>query len=251
MSEVITVEPLKIRKLRADEIDCRILTISEKGFSVALYKNARVDMKILDETFGIFGWKRTHQVINNSLFCDIAIWDNENKQWVTKQDVGKESNMEKEKGQASDSFKRAGTNVGIGRELYTAPFIWIKPLKPKEVYNRESDSNKKAKWSTRTTINVSIIEYNDEGEISSLTLSDQYGKKRFEFDSSSLLRKPNGEPKIMISKTFLDIIMLKLDDDLSKTQSILNHYGVNNLDEMTLEMAKDCIAILEKGEQNS
>ena len=86
-----------------------------------LYKDARVDMKILDETFGTLGWKRTHELINNNLFCNIDIWDAEKKEWIRKQDVGVESNTEKEKGQASDAFKRAAVKWGIGRFLYDLP----------------------------------------------------------------------------------------------------------------------------------
>ena len=118
---------MEIRTLNANEIECRIGTISAKGCSLLLYKDARVDMKILDEVFGSGKWQRTHEVINGNLFCTIEIWNDEIKQWVKKQDVGTESFSEAQKGEASDSFKRAGFNVGIGRELYTAPFIWILP----------------------------------------------------------------------------------------------------------------------------
>ena len=115
-----------IRLLRADEIECRVSTISEKGLSLLLYKDARVDQRILDETFTPLGWQRTHQSIDGNLYCTVEIWDDAKKQWIAKQDVGTMSYTEKEKGQASDSFKRACFNVGIGRELYTAPdFIWV------------------------------------------------------------------------------------------------------------------------------
>ena len=120
---------MEIRLLRADEIECRIGTINEKGLSLLLYKDARADMKILDETFGVFGWKRTHQSIDGNLYCTVEIWDNEKKSWISKQDVGTVSYTEKEKGQASDSFKRACVSVGIGRELYSAPFIWVSAQK--------------------------------------------------------------------------------------------------------------------------
>lgn len=113
------------RALRADEIDVRVSTVSAKGASLLLYKDARVDMNILDEVFGPFGWKRTHQLIGDRLYCTVEVWDGEKQQWISKQDVGTESYTEKEKGQASDSFKRACFNIGIGRELYTAPFIWV------------------------------------------------------------------------------------------------------------------------------
>ena len=98
---------MEIRLLRADEIECRIGTISDKGLSLLLYKDARADMKILDETFGILGWKRTHQSIDGNLYCTVEIWNAEKKEWISKQDVGTVSYTEKEKGQASDSFKRA------------------------------------------------------------------------------------------------------------------------------------------------
>jgi len=121
----MNTETALIRLLRADEIECRIATINEKGLSLLLFKDARVDQKILDETFTPMGWRRTHQEIGGNLYCTVEIWDEGKQQWIAKQDVGTESYSEKEKGQASDSFKRACFNWGIGRELYTAPFIWI------------------------------------------------------------------------------------------------------------------------------
>lgn len=111
------------RLLRADEIDCRIGSIKENGLSLLLYKDARCDMNILDETFGAFGWQRHHSRENAN--CIVSIFDEEKKEWIEKEDTGTESNTEAEKGLASDSFKRACFNWGIGRELYTAPFIWI------------------------------------------------------------------------------------------------------------------------------
>ena len=116
---------LNFRPLKAEEIECRVATVKKTGVSLLLYKDARVDMRLLDETVGVMNWKRSHQLIDGNLYCTIEIWDDEKKQWIGKQDVGTESYTEKEKGQASDSFKRAAFNVGIGRELYTAPFIWI------------------------------------------------------------------------------------------------------------------------------
>ena len=114
-----------IRLLRAEEIECRVGTINEKGVSLLLFKDARVDQRILDEAFTPFGWQRSHQVLDGNLYCTVTVWDEAKKQWISKQDVGTMSFTEKEKSQASDSFKRACFNWGIGRELYTAPFIWI------------------------------------------------------------------------------------------------------------------------------
>ena len=119
------MEQKKIRLLRPDEIECRIGAISEKGLSLLLFMDARAAQNILDETFTPFGWRRTHQEIGGRLYCTVEVWDEEKKQWIGKQDVGTESFAEKEKGAASDSFKRACFNWGIGRELYSAPFIWL------------------------------------------------------------------------------------------------------------------------------
>lgn len=114
---------MEFRTLNANEIDCRITTINQKGLSLLLYKDARVDQNILDETVGCMGWQRHHSRDNAN--CTVAIWDEGKRQWIEKEDTGTESFTEKEKGLASDSFKRACFNWGIGRELYSAPFIWI------------------------------------------------------------------------------------------------------------------------------
>ena len=115
------------RTLRADEIDCRIAQIKQTnngaGLSLLLYKDARCDQNILDEVVGPFSWKREHTRDNRN--CIVSIKNPETGEWVSKEDTGTESNTEREKGLASDSFKRACFNWGIGRELYTAPFIWI------------------------------------------------------------------------------------------------------------------------------
>lgn len=111
------------RDLRADEIDVRIAQATEKGVSLLLYKDARCDQTILDETVGPMNWQRAHTRENAN--CTVSIWDEQKQQWIEKEDTGTESNTEKEKGLASDSFKRACVNWGIGRELYTAPFIWV------------------------------------------------------------------------------------------------------------------------------
>ena len=112
------------RDLRADEIECRVAQAKETGVSLLLYKDARCDQSILDETVGEMNWMRHHCRENAN--CIVSIWDEKKQMWIDKEDTGTESNTEKEKGLASDSFKRACFNWGIGRELYTAPFIWIK-----------------------------------------------------------------------------------------------------------------------------
>ena len=120
----------KFRDLRADEIEIRIQSVKQNGLILLLYKDARVDMNILDETVGAENWQREHYECKGNMYCRIGINTNYNKpdapdRWVWKSDCGTESNTEAQKGEASDSFKRAGFNWGIGRELYTSPFIWI------------------------------------------------------------------------------------------------------------------------------
>lgn len=114
---------MKFRDLKANEIDVRVATVKDNGVSLLLYKDARCDMNILDETVGPMNWERHHTRDNAN--CTVSIWDKDKGQWISKEDTGTESYTEKEKGLASDSFKRACFNWGIGRELYTAPFIWV------------------------------------------------------------------------------------------------------------------------------
>ena len=113
----------EFRKLNADEIEVRVAKITDKGAQLLLYKDARCDMNILDETVGAMNWQRAHSRDNAN--CTVLIYDEDRGMWIGKEDTGTESNTEAEKGLASDSFKRACVNWGIGRELYTAPFIWI------------------------------------------------------------------------------------------------------------------------------
>lgn len=156
----------QIRLLKSDEIECRVGTISEKGLSLLLYKDARADMKILDETFGAMNWQRQHELIGDNLYCTVRIWDESKNQWIAKMDVGTESYTEKEKGQASDSFKRACVSVGIGRELYSAPFIWIPAIKV-------NIQKKNDRCVTYDKFKVKEIHYNQNREISGLVISNQ------------------------------------------------------------------------------
>lgn len=160
------MENKSIRLLRADEIECRTGIIRENGLSLLLYKDARVDQNILDEVFGIFGWKREHQIMDGKMFCTISVKDAEGN-WIGKQDVGTESNAEAVKGAASDSFKRAAFNIGIGRELYSAPFIWLR----NEVVRIEKRGDR---YITRDSFHVSDIQYNEKYRtISALRICNQ------------------------------------------------------------------------------
>lgn len=112
------------KPLGAEDIECRIAQVRSNGLSLLLYKTARTDANQLDDVVGVANWQNDYKVIDGTLFCGIGIHTAENG-WVWKWDAGSESNVAKDKGEASDAFKRAGFRFGIGRELYTAPFIWI------------------------------------------------------------------------------------------------------------------------------
>ena len=145
----------KFRTLRADEIDCRVSQVTNKGVMLLLYKDARCDQNILDETVGPLNWQRHHSRENAN--CTVSIWDEKKSQWIEKEDTGVESRTEKEKGLASDSFKRACFNWGIGRELYTAPFIWV----PAEKCNIKED---KGSYKCFDNFTVELIEYQPDGQ---------------------------------------------------------------------------------------
>lgn len=136
------------RDLKAEEIDVRIGQVNSeyKYFTLLLYKDARVDMDILDETVGAENWSRKHYSVKDNMYCSVGIKCGND--WVYKDDCGTESNTEKEKGESSDSFKRACVNWGIGRELYTAPHI---------IVNSEI-SNKKPTFLSRFSVESITIE---------------------------------------------------------------------------------------------
>lgn len=156
----------KFRLLRADEIDCRIAQIRENGLSLLLYKDARVDQNILDETVGEMNWQKSYSRENAN--CTVSIWDEAKKMWISKEDTGTESNTEKEKGLASDSFKRACFCWGIGRELYSAPPIWIKPEDC-----RTFGKNQSGKLTCNDRFYVSRIEYSDARNIIALEIMNR------------------------------------------------------------------------------
>jgi hypothetical protein len=159
-----------VRLLRADEIECRVGQVKKdgSGCSLLLYKDARVDMRVLDETVGSGNWMRSHRLVGNNLYCRVSIWSNELGMWIAKEDVGVESKTEKEKGEASDAFKRACFNWGIGRELYTAPFVRIN-------YTEEEKRGAFVKFK------VADIDYDEKRNISRLVIVDTKGTPRYEW----------------------------------------------------------------------
>lgn len=166
---------MEFRNLYPHEIELRVGTINKNGCSLLLYKDSRADMNVLDETVGAMNWQRQHSRDNAN--CTVAIWDNEKQQWVSKEDTGTESYTEKEKGLASDSFKRACVNWGVGRELYSAPFIWINLTSDEVIKN---DKTGKYQLGYKTKFKVSHIDYIGKN-ITGLEIVDKDNKKRYSF----------------------------------------------------------------------
>lgn len=192
------MEKLEFPLLTKDDIEVRIGTYYEgKGMSLLLYKDARVDMKMLDEIVGWNNWKREHIELKGVIYCGVSIWDEEKQQWITKWDAGKESNTEAEKGEASDSFKRACVNAtGVGRELYTAPFIWV---------SVDTGCDRKTKFK------VNEIDYNENREISKLVITDEKGKIVYTFGTK---QKAVEQPKLKLSdKVLMECSALGIDID--------------------------------------
>ena len=170
---------MKFRALKADEIDVRVAACKQNGCSLLLYKDARCDMNILDETVGSMNWQRSHSRENAN--CTVSIWDEAKKQWICKEDTGTESYAEKEKGLASDSFKRACFNWGIGRELYTAPLIWIEDTKARIYDTKRKDKLGNPIFGTRDRFRVGKIRV-ENGMITGLSIiNDSTGSCVFKF----------------------------------------------------------------------
>lgn len=173
----------RFRTLKAEEIDVRVSQIAANYCTLLLYKDARVDQNILDETVGCMNWQKRY--VRDNANCIVGIWDEEKKQWVEKEDTGTESFTEQEKGLASDSFKRACFNWGIGRELYTAPSIFIFPRKDMGAKVKEDEESKEffeknGKYTTKTKFYVDLIEYDEARNIENLVIRDNKGNSRFE-----------------------------------------------------------------------
>lgn len=159
------------KPLEAHQIEFRVQQVSPKGWALLLaYKDARCDMARLDEAVGPMNWKREH--IRDNKNCCISIWDESKSQWVSKEDTGTESNTEAQKGLASDSFKRAGFNWGIGRELYDYPDIWVK-LNPNEF---KVEGNKaKATWDLKVKEWIWFNQFDSDGNLNYLAAKDANG----------------------------------------------------------------------------
>lgn len=208
------------RLLRADEIECRVALAKANGVSLLLYKDARVDANILDETVGMYKWQNSFSRDNRN--CTVSIWDGD--KWVSKEDCGTESNTEREKGLASDSFKRACFKWGIGRELYSAPFIWI-PSSACEIKPNTSGSG----YTTYDKFRVTSIGYDKSENINQLTIvNEKTGQIAYELGKKQI--KVEGAK---ISELHLKSLLGLLADNGIPSDYICQGYGVPELKELT------------------
>lgn len=196
-----------MRLLKANEIEVKVKQVKENGLVALLYKTARTDMDVLDEEYGAENWQCEYEEIKGNMYCKIGIWSDKRSQWIWKQDCGIESREDGEgnekKGEASDAFKRAGFKWGIGRELYTAPFIWISSdVATIKQYGQKYICNDK--------FSVKHIAYNDNREIIALEIVNQKNKVVYTFGTKT------------------PIVMQKNDDTEEKKEPV-NKNSVNGV----------------------
>lgn len=209
----------KIRLLKAEEIDVRVGAIYKKGITLLLYKNARVDMSILDEIYGPYGWMRKHTKVDDVMFCELLVRDPEAGTWVSKMDVGTPSYSEPIKGACSDSFKRAATNLGIGRELYTSPFIWVD-------INKVTIKEDGAKKSVKDSFFVQSIEFDEERRsITGLVIVNQDKQVVFQYlERNTITSEQTTEILNEIKRTGVSL------------PGVLKKYGLKKISDMSPEL---------------
>ena len=203
---------MKIRTLKANEIECKVATISEKGCQLLLYKTARTDMDLLDETYGPENWECEYKEIKGNLYCGIRVYFGERS--VIKWDCGIESAFgDKEKGEASDAMKRAGFKWGIGRSLYSSPFVWVQ-AKDMNIIKKGNG------FTTYDRFSVVDINYNDEREISYLTIkNDKTNKIVYQFGNKQVKSKPITSSTInqvnILAEQYAELVSKSVEDVLN------------------------------------
>lgn len=236
------MDMLKFRPLTADDVEVRISTVKKNGVQLLLYKDARVDQNVLDESVGVENWQKKYEMIGGNLFCSVGILVDRGagiKEWIWKQDVGVESYTEKEKGQASDAFKRACFCLGIGRELYTAPFIWISADKV-EIKDAGKDTYKCYERFAVRSMTVS------DGRITALSVINSKGIEVFSYGKRTAQSEIQEPMQVYEQKPMLvtDAEIKILEAELARTgvakQTICNAYHVNDLSEFTLGQYNSC-----------
>lgn len=230
---------MKFRDLKANEINVRVAMVKDteksKGISLLLYKDARCDANILDETVGSENWQCRFYECKGNLFCSLGIRKDGYNEFIFKDDCGSESNTEKEKGEASDAFKRAGFKWGIGRELYTSPFIWVKGSD----CNIKTDNSGKSKCND--SFYVKHIKIEDK-KITELVIFNEKTKKDcFVYGLESGNTNNNGIGR----EKALEIVNLANEKN-SDVNKILKYYKVKNLKDLNNEQYAECMETLNK-----
>lgn len=224
---------LKFRPLHANEIECRVGNVAKdnSGFFLLLYKNARVDQNILDETFGIWNWQCKYYQVKNTMVCSIGIYNQERKEWIWKDNGGDDdSQTEQVKSELSDSFKRACFCVGIGRELYYAPKIYVKTENGNDKYQRYS---------------VKSINYDNDKRIIELTIINEKTKQVVYSYGKSGNVAQNGEKQQNKTIDSADLLAIskKIVNFASDTKNgfyswLKNTFGVDNIEKLSYEQGK-------------
>ena len=239
------MKELKFRCLRAEDVNARVQKlVAGSGAILLLYKDARVDMAMLDKEVGPFNWKREHSRDNAN--CTISIWDDEKNQWVSKEDVGTPSNTEAEKGRARDAFKRAGFNWGIGRELYTSPFIWVKADKFKTRKNQRGSEEVDGKF---IVTGMDVDE--DSRKITRLEIAFKHNNnpatpcfKWVDTDAKPATPKePAKQPSRADQLAELERLLTETNTD---RQKFFGYYKVENADTMDADQLAEGLQILRR-----
>jgi hypothetical protein len=249
---------LNFRALKAEEIEVRIGSVTEKGLSLLLYMDARAAALLLDETVGPMNWKNSYRDINGKMYCGVDIWDSDKKEWVSKENVGTESNTEAEKGEASDGLKRAVATWGV-RELYTSPFIWVDANQLKSHFNTEW--NGKKTWKSNDKFEVSAVDIEIVGysrRITKLQITNTSTKKLcFDWEVSKGQRdtsspkpvKAKSEPYTATAEQIAFLAQVYKGENLEKL-CISN--GIGTIAELPYSKAVDLIDKLkERAEKNA
>lgn len=241
---------LVFRPLKASEIDVRVGNVAKSGsgFFLLLYKNARVDQTILDETAGQWNWQCKYYQVKNTMVCSVGIYNEERKEWLWKDNGGDDDyQAEQVKAELSDAFKRACFNWGIGRELYYSPKIWV---------NQDGENDSKDHYS------VKVIEYDTNKRITNLVIINdktkkvvfRYGKDTKVAENADLTPKNDtpkvDEPKGSIDKNDLKTIQayiaaFKSETSRTKFYSYIDTtYGTMNPEMLTLSQGKQVLKLL-------
>ena len=221
------------KPLTKNDVELRTGNVSAKGITLLVYKTARTDVNRLNEVCGT-KWNNKHFYDSQGLLCcSIGIYDDDLKQWVFREDVGTESFTEKEKGNYSDSFKRAGFRWGIGIELYNAPFIFI------SWNTQRDDRTNKYKAVKFYPSSLIITRYEVENKIPKIELS--YGGEIVYSNFQKVQQKPKDNPppkddkpiKLISENQVLELEKL-IKESKSDRERFLIAFKIQRLEDMPL-----------------